>query len=160
MKKYQVLIIDDEIRIGLLIKKLIHWDEIGLECMDVVDNGEIAFNNIREGKYPDIVITDIRMPKIDGLQFISMTKDIGCDIKFIVISGYAEEMHKAIKECLYELFGESGNEIPVLYAGSVNPGNANELITKESVDGLFVGRAAWDAAKFNLLIRDAMKQML
>lgn len=47
MKKYQVLIIDDEIRIGLLIKKLIHWDEIGLECMDVVDNGEIAINNIR-----------------------------------------------------------------------------------------------------------------
>lgn len=44
MKKYQVLIIDDEIRIGLLIKKLIHWDEIGLECMDVVDNGEIAIN--------------------------------------------------------------------------------------------------------------------
>lgn len=70
---------------------------------------------------------------------------------------YAEEMHKVIKECLYELFGESGNEIPVLYGGSVNPGNANELITKESVDGLFVGRAAWNAKKFNALIRDVRK---
>lgn len=90
MKKYQVLIIDDEIRIALLIKKLIHWNEIGLECMDVVDNGEIALKKIWEGKYPDIVITDIRMPKIDGLEFISMTQNIGCDIKFIVISGYKE----------------------------------------------------------------------
>ena len=73
---------------------------------------------------------------------------------------YAEEMHKVIKECLYELFGECGNEIPVLYGGSVNPENADELITKESVDGLFVGRAAWDASKFNLLIRNAMKQRM
>ena len=70
---------------------------------------------------------------------------------------YAEEMHKVIKECLYELFGENSNEIPVLYGGSVNASNANELITKESVDGLFIGRAAWDAEKFNSLIRDVRR---
>lgn len=70
---------------------------------------------------------------------------------------YAEEMHQVIKETLVEIFGEAGKEIPVLYGGSVNPGNANELIVQPSIDGLFVGRAAWQAEKFDKLIRDALE---
>lgn len=69
---------------------------------------------------------------------------------------YAEAMHKEIKACLQELFGANAKEIPVLYGGSVNPSNANELICQPSIDGLFTGRAAWDADKFNRLIRDAI----
>ena len=68
---------------------------------------------------------------------------------------YAEAMHKEIKTALYEIFGEKSEEIPVLYGGSVNPGNAESLIVQPSIDGLFVGRAAWDADKFDKLIRDA-----
>ena len=68
---------------------------------------------------------------------------------------YAEEMHKVIKECLQEIFGDASKDIPVLYGGSVNPGNANELIVQPSIDGLFTGRAAWQADKFDKLIRDA-----
>ncbi len=70
---------------------------------------------------------------------------------------YAENMHKEIKGCLRELFGEKGDEIPCLYGGSVNPGNADELIVQPSIDGLFTGRAAWDAEKFNKLIRQAIR---
>lgn len=69
---------------------------------------------------------------------------------------YAEEMHQVIKKCLLEIFGEAGADIPVLYGGSVNPGNAEELIVQPSIDGLFTGRAAWQADKFNKLIRDAI----
>ena len=69
---------------------------------------------------------------------------------------YAEKMHKVIKGCLAELFGEASADIPVLYGGSVNPGNANELIVQPSIDGLFTGRSAWQADKFNTLIRDAI----
>lgn len=68
---------------------------------------------------------------------------------------YAEEMHGEIKKCLIEIFGEAGKEIPILYGGSVNPGNANKLIVQPSIDGLFTGRAAWQADKFNKLIREA-----
>lgn len=68
---------------------------------------------------------------------------------------YAEKMHKVIKECLQEIFGGASKDIPVLYGGSVNPGNANELIVQPSIDGLFTGRAAWQADKFNALIRGA-----
>lgn len=69
---------------------------------------------------------------------------------------YAEAMHKEIKNCLSEIFGEAAAQIPVLYGGSVNPQNANQLIVMPSIDGLFVGRAAWQADPFNSLIRSAI----
>ena len=56
-KKWHVLIVDDELRIGTLINKLIHWDEFNLECVDVVDNGEKAFEIIQSDRCPDIVLT-------------------------------------------------------------------------------------------------------
>lgn len=70
---------------------------------------------------------------------------------------YAEEKHRVIKDTLIEIFGEAGKEIPVLYGGSVNPGNANDLIVQPSIDGLFTGRSAWQADAFDKLIRDAME---
>ena len=89
-KKWRVLIVDDEFRIGRLIKKLIHWDEFALECVDVVDNGGTAFEIIQSVRCPDVVITDIRMPKINGLELIAMTREIHKNMKFVVISGYKE----------------------------------------------------------------------
>ncbi|QOX62483.1 triose-phosphate isomerase [Anoxybacterium hadale] len=71
-------------------------------------------------------------------------------------SDYAERMHRLIKECLSELFGEEAKQIPVLYGGSVNPGNAEDLIVQPSIDGLFTGRSAWQADDFNLLIRSSL----
>ena len=69
---------------------------------------------------------------------------------------YARKKHHVIKECLKEIFNDYADEIPVLYGGSVNPQNANELIVQPDIDGLFVGRSAWHADDFNKLIRDAI----
>jgi triosephosphate isomerase len=71
-------------------------------------------------------------------------------------AGYAQRMHRMIKQTLIEVFGEAGGKIPVLYGGSVNLQNAEELIVQPDIDGLFVGRAAWDAEPFDRLIRRAM----
>lgn len=97
-RKWRVLIVDDEFRIGMLIKKLICWDEFNMECVDVVDNGETAFQIVRTN-HPDVIITDIRMPKINGLDLISMTKELYKDTKFVVISGYKEfeYAHRALQ---------------------------------------------------------------
>lgn len=70
---------------------------------------------------------------------------------------YAGQMHEVMKECLHEIFGSAGDQIPCLYGGSVNPSNAEELIVQDSIDGLFVGRSAWQADRFDTLIRDALK---
>ena len=72
-------------------------------------------------------------------------------------AAYAETMHQTIKNCLYEIFGQKSDDIPVLYGGSVNLDNCEELICQDSIDGLFVGRAAWDADNFDVLIRKALK---
>jgi triosephosphate isomerase len=64
---------------------------------------------------------------------------------------YVKNRHAGIHRVLDALYPET--EIPVLYGGSVNPGNAEELIAQPGVDGLFAGRAAWEPEKFNALIR-------
>lgn len=74
--------------------------------------------------------------------------------------GYAQERHHAIKNCLQELFGSGGAQIPVLYGGSVNAENAPSLIVQPDIDGLFVGRSAWNAADFNKLIRDSISRVM
>ena len=98
MKRWRVLIVDDEFRIAMLIKKLIHWDKFSMECVNVVDNGEAALRIIREER-PDIVITDIRMPKINGLDLICMARETAKETKFIVVSGYKEfeYAHRALQ---------------------------------------------------------------
>ena len=73
---------------------------------------------------------------------------------------YANEKHGVIRKCLVELFGEeAGKLIPVLYGGSVNPGNAERLIEQPEIDGLFTGRSAWQAEAFDKLIRSALKKL-
>ena len=67
---------------------------------------------------------------------------------------YVKARHASIRRILGELFLLT--EIPVLYGGSVNPQNAEELIVQPNVDGLFTGRAAWDAENFNALIRQVL----
>lgn len=97
-EKLKVLIVEDEFYIGYLIKKLIKWEEIGLECIGVVDNGQSALEIIDELD-PDIVITDIRMPNINGLDLIAITRQKKEHIKFIIVSGYKEfeYAHKALQ---------------------------------------------------------------
>lgn len=70
---------------------------------------------------------------------------------------YAQEKHGVIRACICELFGnEAGSEIPLLYGGSVNLQNAAGLISMENIDGLFIGRSAWDAGRFNTILRDIL----
>lgn len=67
---------------------------------------------------------------------------------------YANERHSVIKETLRNLYGDkTGSDIPVLYGGSVNNRNAEALIRMPFIDGLFIGRSAWDAADFAGIIR-------
>ncbi len=69
-------------------------------------------------------------------------------------SQYAEDRHAYIRQTLESLLGH--NIIPILYGGSVNHMNAAKLIREPHIDGLFVGRSAWDAHNFNRIIRDVL----
>jgi L-erythrulose 1-phosphate isomerase len=55
---------------------------------------------------------------------------------------FANEQHIKIAALVKSL---TGGTLPILYGGSVNPGNCVDLATQSHIDGLFIGRAAWDA---------------
>ena len=57
----------------------------------------------------------------------------------------ASAVHAAIRTALVERVTDAANDIPILYGGSVNAGNAASLLAAENVDGLLVGGASLDA---------------
>jgi triosephosphate isomerase len=59
-----------------------------------------------------------------------------------------EEIHRAIRATIVELFGEDGAKVPILYGGSVKPANAAEILHAAEVGGALVGGASLKAADF------------
>lgn len=68
----------------------------------------------------------------------------------------AQQKHHVIRETLRELYGEAADVVPALYGGSVNLENATRLFVQPDIDGLYVGRVAWDAKRFAGLIADCL----
>ena len=58
---------------------------------------------------------------------------------------FADDQHQRLKAVTAEVCGA---ELPIIYGGSVNRQNCSELVVQPHIDGLFVGRAAWDARDF------------
>ena len=65
---------------------------------------------------------------------------------------YVAFVHRALRQTLREQFGPQGDDVPILYGGSTNASNAEGLIAADEVDGLFIGRAAWEAEGFGQIM--------
>jgi L-erythrulose 1-phosphate isomerase len=66
---------------------------------------------------------------------------------------YVNEQHTGIRQVLKEMYSpEIAADIPLLYGGSVNSDNFRSYAQAKDVDGLFVGRAAWEASSFMQLL--------
>ena len=89
MKKLKVMIVDDEVTIVEGFKKLFDWDKHG--CMLICEAGDgMSAINQANLYQPDIIIMDINLPIVNGLDAISMIREQNPNITFIVISGYDE----------------------------------------------------------------------
>jgi two-component system, response regulator YesN len=86
---YKVLIADDERLVREDVKNIISEGDLPLELVGEAKNGQEALDMVEE-TYPDIVITDIRMPLMNGIDLIKNIRMKYSDIKFIIISGHAE----------------------------------------------------------------------
>lgn len=84
---YKMLIAEDESKFSDFLKNTIDWNDIGVEVLAVCTNGEDALNAILKQK-PDIVLVDMQMPRMNGLELIKRVREEGLDVKFVVISGY------------------------------------------------------------------------
>lgn len=104
---------------------------------------KIALNGVREEQTARVWIAYEPVWAI-GEQGVPATAD------------YAGYIHLELRKVLCEMFPAGGQAIPLLYGGSVNERNAEALISQPQIDGLFIGRAAWDAANFNHIIRQVI----
>ncbi len=82
---YKVLIAEDELFVRLGIKNSIDWGQFNMQVIGDVENGRTAWENIQ--KYsPDVIITDILMPVMDGQQLIEKIQSLSYDPYIIVIT--------------------------------------------------------------------------
>jgi DNA-binding NtrC family response regulator len=84
-KKLQIMIIDDEPIVGKRLKQAL--TKFGID-VEVFEDSEIAVNRLKDKNF-DIVVTDIRMDKVDGIQILEHVLEYGDHTRVIIITGYA-----------------------------------------------------------------------
>ena len=86
MDKYKVILVDDEEEVIDVIERKIHWDMLGFDVVGSANNGVKALELV-EKLQPDVVITDIKMPYMDGLELDGSTMIIR-----IYTSSYSQDL--------------------------------------------------------------------
>ena len=103
MERYKVILVDDEAEVIDMIEKKIHWNDLGFEVAGSATNGVKALELV-EKLQPDVVLTDIKMPYIDGLELSRRLNREYPNIYIMLCTGfdefeYAKEaVHLEIKE--------------------------------------------------------------
>ncbi|MGI8315862.1 response regulator [Halobacillus mangrovi] len=86
---YSLLIVDDEKVVLDALKTIMNWSEYGVSDVNTVSDGIEALEFIKDSP-PDIVLTDIRMPGLNGLELVEQSKSYTNQTMFIMISGHTE----------------------------------------------------------------------
>lgn len=89
MDRYKVLLVDDEEEVIDVIERKIHWDMLGFDVVGSANNGVKALELV-EKLQPDVVITDIKMPYMDGLELSRKLNEDYQNIHIIIFTGFDE----------------------------------------------------------------------
>jgi len=89
VKKLKVLIIDDEYFIREGLRTIIDWNRYGYEICGDTDNGMDGLEMVRQ-LTPDLIIIDIKMPVMDGLQMVEELRKQGSGCKVIILTAYPD----------------------------------------------------------------------
>jgi two-component system, response regulator YesN len=108
---YKVVLADDEEIIREGIKTLINWEELGLELVGVAGDGISTLEFVQQLK-PHILVTDVRMPGMTGLELLKELRTRNINIRIIIISGYNdfEYVKEALKYRVYDYLIKPINE--------------------------------------------------
>ncbi len=95
---YKVMIVDDEVLVRVGLKTTINWEAVGFTIVSEASNGEQAYENYQKFK-PDVIITDIKMPKQDGLWLVDQIRKDNTEAQILVLTCYDEFtiVRKALK---------------------------------------------------------------
>ncbi|MFC4810718.1 response regulator [Paenibacillus sp. GCM10023250] len=94
---YKAMLVDDEQWVVANLRSAVDWARFGFEIVGTETHSPTARERIRELR-PDVVIVDIRMPEISGLELIKQCREYRPDMLFIVVSGFAEFSY--VQKCL------------------------------------------------------------
>lgn len=86
---WNVIAADDEAYIRDAIQRMIPWKNLGCELRSVVGDGRSMLEELEAG-HPDIVLTDIRMPEVDGLEVCRYISEHCPETQVIVLSAYSD----------------------------------------------------------------------
>lgn len=86
---YSVLLVDDEEDVIETIIRKINWAELGFSVMGHAHNGQEALEMAQQ-HIPDVIMTDIQMPYMDGLELSEKMKELSPMVKIIIFSGFDE----------------------------------------------------------------------
>ncbi len=103
MDKYSILLVDDEEEVLDVIKAKIDWEGLGFTVMGSASNGVKALE-LAEINQPDVVITDIRMPYMDGLELSRRLRSEFPSVRIMIFTGYDE--FEYAKEAVHLEIGE------------------------------------------------------
>ncbi len=98
MGLYRIMLVDDEEEVRKAMIRKMDWEKLGFTVVGDAENGEDALEKL-EHLEPDVVMTDIRMPYMDGLTLTAKIREKYPSIKILIFSGYDdfEYAQKAIK---------------------------------------------------------------
>ena len=71
---YKLLIIDDEPLVQAGIRSMLSWEELGIDVCGIAANGQAGWE-LMEQEHPDIIITDVKMPIMSGLELLKKTRE-------------------------------------------------------------------------------------
>ena len=87
MELYKIMLVDDEEEVRTSIIKQVDWEKLGFRVVSDAENGEDALEKI-DIYEPDVIMTDIRMPYMDGLSLIEKVHSKYPTVKFLIFSGF------------------------------------------------------------------------
>ncbi|WP_141503870.1 response regulator [Paenibacillus luteus] len=93
----KLIIVDDELLMRIGLRSLIHWEEHGFQIVGEASNGKEALE-IAAKASPDLIITDVRMPTMDGLELIRETSKFLKNCKYVILSNFDE--FRYVKEAM------------------------------------------------------------
>lgn len=147
------MLVDDEPNVRQGIKMMIPWDELDLEVIAEGEDGDDGLNKILIHS-PDIVIADVKMPGMTGINMLEAAQKRGFKGKALILSGYSdftyakEAISLGVKQFilkpvdedeLIECLKEVRDEILAEMDSSIKQRKGDEYISEQTIRGLLLG---------------------
>ncbi|WP_438350317.1 response regulator transcription factor [Paenibacillus sp. FA6] len=139
---YKIMLVDDDYPVIELLSETIKWDELELNLIGTHENGVSAWEQAQE-EMPDILITDIGMPKMNGLELITRIREVKPDIRIVILSCHNEFQ-----------FAQQAMRLNVqdyLLKDSLNPEDLVQLLRRFKTGLDEVSQAGWEQSRMKYL---------